>query len=211
VPGVTSISADLHKYGFVSKGASVILYRNLKFLKNQFFAEIDWSGGIYVSPGMSGTRRGGSIAESWAVLRGLGADGYLAAARTIKEASDKLQAGINAIPELHVLGQPEGTVFAFTSDTLDPYLIGEEMEQRGWEMNYLQNPPALHLMVTSTKHLEVADTFLSDLQECVEHVRNNPDLKPKRSAAVYGMAATMPDRCKIKDVVLNFLADQYRT
>ncbi|HMF34494.1 MAG TPA: hypothetical protein VKK79_23935 [Candidatus Lokiarchaeia archaeon] len=210
VPGVTSISADLHKYGFVSKGASVILYRNVKFLKNQFFAEADWSGGIYISPGMSGTRRGGNIAEAWAALKALGSDGYLEAARIIKMASDKIQAGINAIPGLHVIGEPEGTVFAFTSDTLDPYLIGEEMEQRGWDINYLQNPPALHLMIISTKHLEVADQFLSDLSESVEFVANNPDLKAKRSAAVYGMAATMGDRGKIKDVLLGFIADQYR-
>ncbi len=210
VPGVTSVSADLHKYGFVSKGVSVILYRNIKFLKNQFFAETDWSGGIYISPSMAGTRRGGCIAEAWAVMKGLGADGYLEASRKIKMASDKLQAGINAIPGMHVLGKPEGTVFAFTSDTIDPFLIGEELEKRKWEINYLQNPNALHLMIVSTKHLEIADQFLKDLRAVVKYVKANPSLKPKGNAAIYGMAATLEDRSKIKDVVLGFLADQYR-
>ncbi len=210
VPGVTSLSGDLHKYGFVSKGASLILYRNIKFLKNQFFAETDWSGGIYVSPSIAGTRRGGCIAEAWAVMKALGADGYLEAARKIKLASDKLQAGINAIPGLHVLGKPEGTVFAFTSDSLDPFRIGEELEKRGWEINYLQNPTALHLMVVSTKQLEIADTFLRDLKATVKFVKANPTLKPKGTAAIYGMAATLTDRSKIKDVVLGFLAGQYR-
>ncbi|MHA1732115.1 MAG: pyridoxal phosphate-dependent decarboxylase family protein [Promethearchaeota archaeon] len=212
VPGVTSLSADIHKYGFVSKGASVVLYRNQRFLKHQFFAETDWSGGIYISPSMSGTRRGGNIAEAWAAMKAMGADGYLEAARKIKEASDKIKAGINAIPEMHVMGEPEGTVFAFTSDSLNPFVIGEKMEEKGWDINYLQNPAALHVMIVSTKHLEVADQFLADLRESVEFVKANPNLEPMGNAAVYGMAATLPekDRSQLKKVVLGFLVDQYR-
>ncbi|GAB4317379.1 MAG: aspartate aminotransferase family protein [Promethearchaeota archaeon] len=213
VPGVTSLSADIHKYGYASKGASLVLYRNQRFLRHQFFAETDWSGGIYVSPSMSGTRRGGCIAEAWAVMKAMGRAGYRDAAAKIKAASDKLKEGINAIPELHVMGEPEGTVFGFTSETLDPFVIGEILEEKGWHVNFLQNPPGLHLMVVSSKHLEVADDFLADLRAAVDHVKAHPEAKPKGNAAVYGMAASLPqeERGQLKRVALGFLADLYRT
>lgn len=142
----------------------------------------------------------------------MGRDGYLKTAKIIKEASDKLKAGINAIPDLYVMGEPEGTVFGFTSDTLNPFIIGEKMEEKHWDINYLQDPPGLHLMIVSTKHLDTADQFLDDLKEAVEFAKENPEAIPKGNAAVYGMAATLPagDRSQLEKVVLGFLADQYR-
>lgn len=210
VPGVTSISADLHKYGFMSKGASVVMYKNQRFLKHQFFALIEWSGGIYISPSMSGTRPGAKLAEAWACMKAMGEEGYLEAAKIIMEATQRYIEGINAIPEMHVVGDPDGTVFAFGSDTLDVFVIGEEMESRGWEVNYLQDPACLHLMIVSTKHAEVVDEFLADLRAVVDVVKAHPERKAEGTAAIYGMAAKIPDKGQMKNVALGFLADQYR-
>jgi sphinganine-1-phosphate aldolase len=76
VEGVTSISADIHKYGYAAKGASVILYRSMDIMKHQFFIDDDWCGGIYISPSLQGTKPGGAIAAAWAALRSVGMDGY---------------------------------------------------------------------------------------------------------------------------------------
>jgi len=115
VPGVTSISADTHKYGFAAKGASTILYRNIDLLKYQMFVYTDWPGGVFASPALLGTRPGGAIAAAWAAMVALGEDGYLETARTIMDTSKKLMDGINAIPGLAVVGRPHMSVFAFRS------------------------------------------------------------------------------------------------
>lgn len=212
VRGVTSMSADLHKFGFGAKGASLVLYRNQRYLKHQFFANVHWSGGIYISPAMAGSRPGAAIAACWASLKALGEEGFLEAQRVMKETADKLMAGINAIPDLRVLGDPPGTTFAVGSDALDVFVIGEEMEKRHWHMNYMQNPACLHFMVSSTTHARVADQFLEDLRAAVEVVKAHPDRQPEGAAALYGMTAKLPEgqRDQMREVALGFLADQYR-
>ncbi|MFX1452605.1 MAG: pyridoxal phosphate-dependent decarboxylase family protein, partial [Promethearchaeota archaeon] len=116
VPGVTSISADVHKYGYGAKGASTILYRKERIWKHQFSVYTDWEGGIYISPSMRGTRPGGAIAAAWAAMRHLGMNGYLSLAKTVMETSKKLIEGINQIPELYIIGNPVMSVFSFTSN-----------------------------------------------------------------------------------------------
>ena len=107
VPGVTSISADIHKYGFAAKGASVVLYRTKELHKYQFFIYTEWPGGIYASPSMAGTRPGGAIAAAWAAMKSLGEDGYLKLAQQIMETTKELISGIKSIPELSILGNPD--------------------------------------------------------------------------------------------------------
>src|SRR6185295_4677847 len=98
VDGVTSLSADLHKYGFAAKGASVVLYKTHALRKHQFFTFSEWSGGLYISPSMTGTRPGGAIAAAWAVLQYLGEEGYLEQARAMLATTDALTKGIDAVP-----------------------------------------------------------------------------------------------------------------
>src|SRR6185295_11059138 len=98
VDGVTSLSADLHKYGFAAKGASVVLYRDAALRRHQFFTYTSWPGGIYASPSMTGTRPGGAIAAAWAVLQHLGEAGYLQQARAMLATTDALTKGIDAVP-----------------------------------------------------------------------------------------------------------------
>jgi len=112
VPGVTSISADLHKYGYAAKGASVILYRDRNLRLHQFFVHTDWTGGIYASPAMAGSRPGGAIAAARAVLNFLGEDGYLAIVEKVMHETDRLKAGVAGIDGVYILGNPEMSVLA---------------------------------------------------------------------------------------------------
>src|SRR3990170_1387542 len=159
VPGVTSISADLHKCGFSARGSSTILYRDREMRRHQFFAQSDWPGGLYGSPTMTGSRPGGGLAASRAVLNYPGGGGYTRLARTIMEATRALRDGVNAVPGLHIMGQPDMSVFAFTSDSLDVYAVADAMDARGWNMDRQQKPPSLHIMVTPA-HAGIVPQFL---------------------------------------------------
>lgn len=207
VPGVTSLSADLHKYGYAAKGASLVLYRTAELRRHQFFTYAEWSGGIYASPSMAGTRPGGAIAASWAVLKYLGEEGYLRLSRTVLDTARTLREGIAAIPGLKLLGDPRLSVFAFGSDTLDVYALGDAMEARGWKLDRQMLPPALHLMVTPA-HAAVVEPFLADLRACAASLaRGEP--APDGSAAMYGMLGAIPDRSEAAGFILQFMDSLY--
>ncbi|MBN1657701.1 MAG: aspartate aminotransferase family protein [Anaerolineae bacterium] len=172
VPGVTSMSADLHKYAYAAKGASVILYKDHALRRHQFFAYTDWSGGIYISPTAAGTRPAGPIAAAWAIMNHLGEEGYLEIVHDVMETVEKLRRGIAAIEGVRVLGDPAMSILALGSDRLNVYEIGDELTQRGWYLDRQQFPPSLHLTVTHAHAQgEVADRFLDDLAQAVAHVR----------------------------------------
>lgn len=181
VPGVTSISADLHKYGYAAKGASVVLYRNPELRKFQYFAYTDWPGGIYVSPTMTGTRPGGAIAAAWAIMHRLGIDGYTEITERVMATTVKLRDGINAIDGLEILGKPHMSVMciASTRDDVDIYEVGDNMSERGWHMDRQQGPNTLHLTINQG-HIQAADAFLKDLAECTVKARVDFDADAAR-------------------------------
>jgi glutamate/tyrosine decarboxylase-like PLP-dependent enzyme len=197
VPGVTSISADLHKYGYASRGSSTVMYRDGEIRRHQFFTYADWPGGLYGSPTMAGSRPGGAIAAAWAVLNYLGEDGYQRLAREVMDTAQSLMGGINAIPGLHVIGKPDASVFSFTSDTVDIYAVADVMDTHGWQ------PPKLHLVVTPA-HKPIVESFLSDLKAATESVAAEGPT-PGGRAAMYGMLGTLPDRSAVEKVILDFL------
>jgi glutamate/tyrosine decarboxylase-like PLP-dependent enzyme len=163
VPGVTTMSADVHKYGYCTKGASVILHREeASLMQNQLFFFDGWPGGIYASFAMAGARPAAPIAAAWAVLNHLGEEGYLRLARRVRDATLALRRGIEAIPGLFVYGEPAMSVFAFGSKQHDVFAIGDAMDANGWHLDRQKGPDALHLMV-SPEHHRVADAFLADL------------------------------------------------
>jgi glutamate/tyrosine decarboxylase-like PLP-dependent enzyme len=203
LPGVASISADLHKYGFAAKGASVVLYRDRDIRRHQFFVYADWPGGLYGSPSMTGTRPGGAIAAAWAVMKFLGEEGYLKIARTILDTTRRLLDGIRAVPGLRVLGAPDMSVFAFDSETLDVYALADAMDARGWRMDRQQRPPCLHQMVTPA-HERVVEPFLADLRECAGALAAGAPA-PEGSAAMYGMLGAVPDRGMVDGFILEFM------
>lgn len=210
VPGVTSISADIHKYGFAAKGASVILYRNMDYLKHQFFAQVNWSGGIYASPSFAGTRPGGPIAAAWAAMNAIGEAGYLEHAKVTMDVVKKLQAGVHAIDGIEVLGKPQMSVFAYhsTDPQVDIFAVSDYMGNKGWHIDRQQNPMALHLMVTPA-HAQSYTAYLEDLAEAVAYVRAHPELSSEGTAPMYGMIAKMPFRGMVKKSVLKIMEEMY--
>ena len=209
VPGVTSISADIHKYGYGAKGSSTILYRKDELLKYQYCATVDWSGGIYASPAMQGSRPAGNIAAAWAALNSLGEKGYLELAKVVMDIRNKILEGIEQIPELHVLGKPHMSVFSFTSDKFHIYKIADAMKKRGWFLDRLQFPPALHMTINPPQSV-VVDLFLKDLNESIEEVINNPESEADGQSELYEMIANAPDRESVKDFVLDYLKNLYK-
>jgi glutamate/tyrosine decarboxylase-like PLP-dependent enzyme len=185
VPGVTSISADTHKYGYGLKGTSTVLFRDRSLRNRCYFLMPDWSGGKYFSPGMDGSRSGGLLAATWASLMSLGREGYRQYARRIFEASAEMQTAVRSHPELRLLGQPT-FLFAFTSDKFDIYHVNDEMKRRGWRLNGLQYPNALHMAVTRPQTQPgVTRRFAADLGAAVEYALDHKD-QAAESAAVYG-------------------------
>ena len=211
VPGVTSISADIHKYGFASKGASTITYRNLDFLKHQMFVYQDWPGGVFASPALLGTRPGGAYAAAWAAMQHMGKSGYRDLARRTCKAFDQMRKGIAQIPGLYVMGEPSGPLLGYGSNDPDVniYAVGDQMDAKGWQINRLQNPDGLHAMITA-QHLDVMDDYLRDLKESVATVKAHPELAQAGSAATYGMMSHIPLRGMVKNRVLEMFAGMYK-
>ncbi len=166
LPGVTSMSADVHKYGYCTKGASVTLQRDHEWLGHQIFLYGDWPGGLYGSPAMAGARPAAPICAAWAVLNYLGEDGYTELAQVLMDTTAKLRAAIEEIPELHVIGDPAASVLAFGSDSIDVFAVGDVMDDRGWHLDRENNPDALHAMI-SPAHAEVVDELIADLRDAV--------------------------------------------
>jgi len=209
LPGVTSISADTHKYGYAAKGTSVVLYRGQKLRRYQYFTITDWPGGMYFSPTFAGSRPGALSAACWAAMVSMGEAGYTEATRRILETAAVIRQGIEAIPGLRVLGDPLW-VIAFAADGLDIYRVLEEMTHRGWSLNGLHRPPCVHLCVT-LRHTRpgVAERFLDDLRASVAHVRAHPEEKGEL-APIYGMAATIPLRGLVGEMLKRYIDLLYR-
>ena len=209
LPGVTSISADTHKYGYAAKGTSVVLYRSQELRHYQYYTATDWPGGLYFSPTFAGSRPGALSAACWAAMVSLGEQGYLEATRKILETAAVIRRGIEAIPDLYVLGDPLW-VIAFASRTLDIYRIMDVMTQKKWNLNGLHRPPAVHLCVTLRQAQPgVAERFVEDLKSAVEQVRRNPKARGGM-APVYGMAAKLPFRGIVSDLLKVVLDALYK-
>ena len=211
VPGVTSSSADVHKYGYAAKGASTITSRDLDTLKHQMFVYEDWPGGIFASPALLGTRPGGAYAAAWATLQKIGTEGYRELARQTSDAVEQLRQGIEAIEGLVVIGDPKGPLIAYRSNDkdLNIFAVAAQMELAGWSLNRTQKPDGIHAMVTA-QHLAVVPEYLADLRKSVDIVRSNPGLANSGSAATYGMMSHVPLRGMGKKRVLDVFAEMYR-
>jgi len=168
VPGVTSISADLHKYGYSSKGVSVIIYGDAQLGRLQPFVTSNWLGGLYGSPAMAGTRPGGPIAAGWAVLHHLGEDGYLRLAEDAWQAASALRTAIGSTPGIALRGAPDATVMAFGDDgsgAVDTFALGDALTERGgWYFDRQTPPDSLHATVHAG-HRAVIDELCADLAD----------------------------------------------
>jgi glutamate/tyrosine decarboxylase-like PLP-dependent enzyme len=196
LPGVTTISADTHKYGYGPKGTSVLLFRDKRLRRHQYFARPDWKGGMYASPGMGGSRSGGLIAATWAVMVALGRTGYLEKARKIFETAFSMQAEVRKHGALRLMGSPT-FCFSFTSDAFDIYHVNDFMKTRGWRFNGQQYPSAIHMCVTGPQtQAGVAERFGADLAEAVAYAQQPPQPVP-RSGALYGGQGTQASAANV--------------
>ena len=208
IPGVTSISADLHKFGYAHKGASLLLWRSIDQMRHQIFVATDFPGGIYASPTMIGTRPGGPIAAAWAALQSLGEAGYLELAAAAASAADRLRSAIARIPGLTLVGHSDSTIVAFTSTKLDIYAIADRLEARGWSVDRMHRPAALHLTVTAN-HAPIVDDYVRDLAAAVTDVERDPALAKTGTAPMYGMAGKLPVRRLVASQVRKVFAEMY--
>jgi glutamate/tyrosine decarboxylase-like PLP-dependent enzyme len=192
VPGVTSISCDTHKFGYALKGTSVLLYATKELRRHQYFTAAEWPGGTYLSPGMAGSRSGGLIAATWAAMVTLGERGYREIARAIFDTAAQLRSGIESIPGYRIIGEPTFLV-AFTSDEFDIFHANDHLQAKGWRMNGLQAPRALHFCVTKPNTQPgVVERFLADLAEAADYARRPAREQPK-SGALYGLSGAGPE------------------
>ena len=169
VPGVSSISVDLHKFGYTSKGASVIIYATKHLRSFQGFITDDWLGGFYGSSGVLGTKSGGSMASAWAVMHFLGDDGYLRLTRQAREATLQLADFVRESQDLVLRAEPESTLLCFGArdpSALNIFAVADELSKRGWYVDRQTPPDSLHCTVNAIHHDKI-DWFTKDLHECV--------------------------------------------
>ena len=206
--GVTSMSADTHKYGYAAKGTSVVLYRGKRLRHYQYFVSTDWPGGIYYSPTLSGSRPGGLSAACWASLVSIGENGYLEATDRIIATTAWIRKRVARIAGLELYGDSLFVV-AFGSPELDIYRVLELMSERGWSLNGLQRPACLHLCVTLLHTREgVAARFIDDLEYSVAEAGSAP-AKPTGLAPVYGLAASFPVRGAVAELLKRYVDRLY--
>jgi len=204
-PGVTSMSADTHKYGYASKGTSVVLYRHTELRHGQYFCYPHWSGGMYTTPTFAGSRAGALSACAWAAMVSIGEEGYRERARVIVRAARQLAKGVAAIPELHVLTDQPFVVVCFGAAelekddqkqqkqaSLDIYRVQDMMKERGWALNAMQNPASVHMCVTLNVAPKIGE-FLQDLKVAVKQAVQEGTLgRIKGTAGIYGTVGSVP-------------------
>ncbi|XP_063983868.1 sphingosine-1-phosphate lyase [Diachasmimorpha longicaudata] len=212
LPGVTSISADTHKYGYSPKGSSVILYRNTEYRHYQFTITTDWPGGIYGSPTVNGSRTGGIIAACWASLMSFGYNGYLESTKKIIETTRYIENELRKIDGIFILGTPATSVIALGSHQFHIYRLSEALITKGWNLNVLQFPSAIHLCVTHV-HTQsgIADEFLQDVRDILIEIKKHPEDPVEGMFAMYGMSQTIADRAVVEDLTRCFIDSMYFT
>jgi len=212
VPGVTSTSADTHKYGFAPKGSSVILYSEEIYRHYQWFSYVDWPGGIYATTTISGSRAGGIIAACWASLVYHGRDGYVKSTKQIIETTRYITNEVKKIDGIFIVGSPEVSVVAIGSERFNIYGFGDLMKECGWNLNILQSPACIHLCCTML-HAQsgVADRFIKDVKAAVKKLIDDPSIGESKTAALYGSSASVADRGIIDRIVWAYLDSLYVT
>ena len=224
VKGVTSISCDTHKYGFAPKGNSTLLYRTSALRTYQYFISPDWSGGVYASPSIAGSRPGALIASCWASLMSQGESGYISSCHSIVGARQKIETAIQENPslrdDLSVMGKPLVSVVAFTSKTLNVYDLADAMSAKGWHLNALQSPPAIHVAVT-LPIVAAVDRLIGDIVAVVEEEKERERVRIVEgkgakggakgdAAALYGVAGSLPNKSVVVQLAGGFLDTLYK-
>ena len=192
VDGVTSISVDLHKYGYAPKGTSLLLHRTPELRRPQFFASAAWPGYTMLNSTMQSTKSGGPLAGAWAVVNSIGDDGYLALTRTVLDGVDRLVAGVEQIAGIRVVAQPDSTLVALAADeTCDVFTITDAMTRAGWyvqpQLSFDRRPPTLHLTLSAAT-APLVDEFLATLAQAVAEAVAAGPIRPEPEVVAFVQA-----------------------
>jgi glutamate/tyrosine decarboxylase-like PLP-dependent enzyme len=211
LPGVTTISADTHKYGYSVKGTSILMFRNKALRNGQYFYMTDWSGGKYASPGIDGSRSSGLLAATWASMVALGREGYLRHAKRIFETAFSMQDVVRSQPELRIMGSPT-FCFSFTSDEFDIYHVNDALRSRGWRLNGQQYPNAIHMAVTRPQTQPgVLEAWAEDIPAAVAHANAHRDQLSSSSSIYGGAAEPTPELTSIVNAFIEAMLDSYQS
>ncbi|CAG9318102.1 unnamed protein product [Blepharisma stoltei] len=205
VPGVTSISCDPHKYGYTPKGVSCLMFANQELRKYSYFVSPTWTGGIYATPTLSGSRTGCISVGAWTTLLSMGRASYIECAKSIMDAATYIKREIVKVPHIELMGDPLMSVVAFQSKTVNVWAIVSAMSRiGGWGLNAIQNPPGAHLCVTYANAPQ-AEKFIEDLRKAVEEVLKSPDVNAYHTCQLYGMVTSFPDKKIVGDIMSNYV------
>ncbi|KAL7572499.1 hypothetical protein ACA910_000325 [Epithemia clementina (nom. ined.)] len=191
-PGVTSMSADSHKFGYASKGTSIVMYRSKELRHAQYFCYVHWAGGMYSTPTFAGSRPGALSACAWAAMVSIGEEGYRTRAQSIVKAARDIAKGVASIPGLNLMTPQQFMVVCFGSSEMDIYRVQDMMSKQGWTLNSMQFPAGIHICVTLNVVPQVSQ-FLKDLRLAVEQVRKEGSSgRQKGTAGIYGTVGAVP-------------------
>lgn len=222
IKGVNSISVDTHKFGFAPKGSSVVLFDSMELRRYMYFAIATWPGGVYASPGFNGSRPGNIIAGTWAAMMAHGKEGYVKSAKKVYDAMRAFCDGIRDIDGLFVIGQPQSSAVAFTSNEMDIYALGERVKARfGWNIHTLQFPSALQFSLTVVHSRPgIIEKFIADIKTVADEMRKeNQALRAAgkkvplagEGSTMYGTQQRIADRSLISAVTKGYLDKYYQT
>ncbi|KAF8356718.1 spl-1 [Pristionchus pacificus] len=205
--GVMSVSCDTHKYGCTPKGSSIVMYRTQELHRMQYFSVPEWCGGIYATPTITGSRAGANAAVAWATLLYMGKGEYVRRCREIVKSTRAIADGMKKIPGMKLLGSPDVSVVAFTSDDYNIYAVGDLLHKKGYNLNTLQNPNAIHVCLTyNHANEESVASFLADVADASTAVSQLPDKgNGSATAALYGLAAQIPDKSLVDEMAFAYL------
>lgn len=210
IAGVTSVSADVHKFGYGAKGASVLTYRNMDYLHHQFVVTTDFPGGIYISPTLLGTRAGGPIAAAWAGIKHMGEKGYMSMAKKLMDGTQKLLLALPAIHGIRIVGSPCMNIISYTTINNDPdiFVIADELEKKGWMIDRQQFPDCIHLTLLPA-NVDVIDQYLNDLKKSIVYACEHREATSKGNASFYGLMARIPFRGLVEKSVMKVVEEMY--
>jgi len=210
VPQVTSISADIHKYGYATKGSSVLLFRDESLRKYQFLAYTEWPGGLFVSPSILGTRSGGNIAAAWASLVYLGQSGFKDYVGKIMKTSKAIQKSLRDNHYVRIIGNPVMSIISLNSEVINVHALADVMESKfGWKLERQDRPKSVHMTLTPA-HIDIESVFIQNLDSSIEHLLDHPDLNNKGSAAMYSGINNIPITDIADEFLLEFLSKTYK-
>ncbi|GMT36519.1 hypothetical protein PFISCL1PPCAC_27816, partial [Pristionchus fissidentatus] len=210
VPGVSSISADTHKYGLAPKGSSVIAFASKELRRFTYFTGANWQGGIYASPTIEGSRNGSAIAVTWGAMLYHGEDAYKNSAEAVRATTRAIREGIRGMEGMQLMGEGDICIVAWRNSIVDDYALSELMERRGFVLSPLQFPKGCHLMVTPmhTKG-DFVGTFLAAMEKAIADLKKNPKSVTGGTCAFYGGTVNLPDRDIVKDLASIYLDNVY--